>query len=60
MDVRALRRQLLESVALLELLEADSDARLLHSDILRAGHDVRKLLMLREDAERLLEAVSFD
>lgn len=60
MDTKALRRELLEAVALLKLLGADEDARLLNSDLLRAGHDHRELLMVSEDAERLLEAASIN
>lgn len=60
MNTKTLRAELLEAVALLKVLGADSDAKLLHGDVLRAGHDVRELLMVQEDAERLLEAASID
>lgn len=54
MNTKALRHELLEAVAMLEALGAEQDAKLLHGDVLRAGHDLRELLMVRDDAERLL------
>lgn len=56
MDTKALRRQLLESVALLEFLGRDEVAHQLHLDVINAGHDARKLITLTNDAERLLGA----
>lgn len=57
MDTKALRRELLEAVAMLKALGSEQDAQLLHGDVLRAGHDLGELLMVRDDAERLLGVV---
>lgn len=60
MDPKTLRRDLLEAVQLLRLLGSDNEARDLHRDVVRAGSDLRELLMVRDDAERLLECASLD
>lgn len=60
MDAKTLHQDLLGAVERLKLLGADDDARILKSDVLRAGHRLPDLLMVRDDAERLLEAASVD
>ena len=59
-DTKTLRAELLEAVTVLKMLDCAEDARVLHLDIVRAGHDLRELLMVRDDAERLLECNGFD
>jgi hypothetical protein len=58
MTTKELRAELLEAVTVLKMLDCGEDARALHLDIVRAGHDLRELLMVREDAERLLEGAA--
>jgi hypothetical protein len=57
-DTKTLRAELLEAVTVLKMLDCAEDARVLHLDIVRAGHDLRELLMVRDDAERLLEGAA--
>jgi hypothetical protein len=49
-----------EAIGLLELHGADKDANSLAMDLIRAGSDLREVLMVREDADRLVEAATFD
>lgn len=59
-DIKTLRAELLEAVTVLKMLDSAEDARVLHLDIIRAGKDLRELLMVRDDAERLLGCNGFD
>jgi hypothetical protein len=49
-----------EAIGLLKLHGADKDASSLAMDLIRAGSDLREVLMVREDADRLVEAATFD
>jgi hypothetical protein len=49
-----------EAIGLLKLHGADKDAHTLAMDLIRAGSDLREVLMVREDADRLVEAATFD
>ena len=53
-NTKELRAELLEAAMMLGELGMTEEARLLHLDIVRAGHDPRELPMVRDDAERLL------
>ena len=48
------------AIGLLKLHGANRDANTLAMDLARAGSDLRKVLMVREDADRLAEAATFD
>ena len=48
------------AIGLLKLHGANRDANTLAMDLARAGSDLRKVLMVREDADRLVEAATFD
>jgi hypothetical protein len=48
------------AIGLLKLHGADKDASSLTADLLRAGSDLREMLMVREDADRLVQMATFD
>lgn len=58
--IAAARLEIKEAIGLLKLYGHDRDANLLSLDLIRAGDDYRKILMVRDDAERSLEAASLD
>ena len=49
-----------EAIGLLKLHGANKDANSLAMDLARAGSDLREVLMVREDADRLVEAATCD
>jgi hypothetical protein len=56
MDITALRQELIKASVCLHTLGLHDEADLLLQDMTRAGYDLRELLMVRDDAERLLGA----
>lgn len=56
----AIQSDIRQAITVLRMQDCQEDARLLFRDLCRAGEDVRELLMVRDDAERLLEESLLD